>query len=58
MRRLLACGLSLALAVLAVTTFARTPAAQAPDRVLDACGPGKRSIDARALPAAVVAPGR
>ena len=58
MRRLLACGLALALAVLAVTTFARTPEAQTADRVLEACAPGKQTIDARALPAAVVDPGR
>jgi hypothetical protein len=58
MRRLLASGLALALAVLAVTTFARTPAAQTADRVLEACAPGKPSIDARALPAAVVTPER
>ena len=53
MRWLLACGLALALAVLAVTTFARTPEARTADRVLDACEPGKREIDARALPAVV-----
>lgn len=58
MRRLLASGLALALAVLAVTTFARTPAAQTADRVLEACAPGKETIDARALPAAVVDPER
>ena len=58
MRRLLASGLALALAVLAVTTLARTPAAQTADGVLEACGPGKQEIDARALPAAVVNPGR
>lgn len=57
MRWLLACGLALALAVLAVTAFARTPEARTADRVLDACGPGKQEIDARALPA-VVDPGR
>lgn len=50
MRRLLACGLALAMAALAVTTFARTPEAQAADRVLEACAPGKQTIDARALP--------
>ena len=55
MRRLLASGL--ALAVLAVTTFARTPAAQTADRVLEACEPGRQKIDARALPG-VVAPER
>ena len=53
MRRLLASGPALALAVLAVTTFAKTPAAQTPDRVLEACEPGKQEIDARALPATV-----
>ena len=58
MRRLLASGLALALAVLAVTTFARTPAAQTADRVLEACAPEKQTIDARALPAAVVTPER
>jgi hypothetical protein len=58
MRRLLACGLALALAALAVTTFARTPEAQTADRVLEACAPGKQTIDARALPATVVEPGR
>jgi hypothetical protein len=58
MGRLLASGLALALAVLAVTTFARTPAAQTVDRVLDACAPGEETIDARALPAAVVTPER
>ena len=57
MRRLLASGLALALAVLAVTTFARIPAAQTADGVLEACGPGKQEIDARALPD-VVAPER
>ena len=57
-RRLLASGLALALLLLAVTTFARTPAAQTADRVLDACAPGKETIDARALPAAVVTPER
>lgn len=56
MKRLLASGLALALAVLAVTTFASTPAAQTADGVLEACGPGKQEIDARALPA-VVEPG-
>ena len=58
MRRLLASGLALALAILAVTTLARTPAAQTTDRVLEACAPGKETIDARALPAAVVTPER
>src|SRR5215210_7420837 len=58
MRRLLTSGLALALAVLAVTTFARIPEAQTADRVLEACGPGKQQIKARALPAAVVDPGR
>jgi hypothetical protein len=58
MRRLLASGLALALAVLAVTTFARTPEAQTADRVLEACAPGEETIDARALPAAVVTPER
>src|ERR687893_2346487 len=58
MRRLLASGLALALAVLAVTTLARTPEAQTNDRVLEACAPGKETIDARALPAAVVSPER
>ena len=58
MRRLLASGLALALAVLVVTTFARIPEAQTADRVLQACGPGKQQIKARALPAAVVDPGR
>ncbi len=53
MRRLLASGLALALAVLAVTTFARTPAAQTADRVLEACAPGRQEIDARVLPATV-----
>ncbi len=53
MRRLLASGLALALAVLAVTTFARTPDAQTADRVLEACAPKKQTIDARALPGAV-----
>ena len=53
MRRLLASGLALALAVLAVTTLARTPEAQTNDRVLEACAPGKEAIDARALPATV-----
>ncbi len=53
MRRLLASGLALALAVLAVTTFARTPAAQGADRVLEACEPGRQKIDARALPGVV-----
>jgi hypothetical protein len=57
MRRLLACGLALALAALAVTTLARTPEAQTEARVLEACEPGKQEIDARALPA-VVDPGR
>lgn len=57
MRRLLASGLALALALLAVTTFARTPAAQTADGLLEACAPGKQSIDARALPG-VVAPER
>lgn len=57
MKRLLASGLALALAVLVVTTFARTPAAQTADRVLEACGPEKQEIDARALPG-VVAPER
>jgi len=56
MRRLLASGLALALAILAMTAFARTPAAQTADRVLEACEPGKPEIDARALPA-VVEPG-
>ena len=56
MRRLLASGLALALAVLAVTTFARTPAAQTADRVLEACTPKKQTIDATALPD-VVEPG-
>lgn len=58
MRRLLVSCVALALAVLAVTAFAKTPAAQTADRVLDACAPGKETIDARALPAAVVTPGR
>ncbi len=58
MRRLLASGLALALAVLAVTTFARTPAAQTADRVLEACAPARETIDARALPAAVLTPER
>ena len=58
MRRLLASGLALALAVLAVTTLARTPEAQTNDRVLEACAPGQETIDARALPAAVVSPER
>jgi hypothetical protein len=58
MRRLLAFGLALALAVLAVTTFAKTPEAQTADRVLDACAPGKETIDARALPAALLTPER
>ncbi len=58
MRRLLASGLALALAVLAVTTLARTPAAQTADRVLEACASGKETIDARALPAAIVTPER
>ena len=58
MRRLLASGLTLALAILAVTTLARTPEAQTTDRVLEACAPGKETIDARALPAAVVTPER
>jgi hypothetical protein len=57
-RRLLASGLALALAILAVTTLARTPEAQTTDRVLEACAPGKEIIDARALPAAVVTPER
>ena len=47
MRRLLASGLALALAILAVTTLARTPEAQTSDRVLEACAPGKETIDAR-----------
>ena len=54
MRRLLASGLALALALLAVTTLARTPDAQTANRVLDACTPEKQTIDARALPAAIV----
>jgi len=54
MSRLLASGLALALAVMAVTTFARTPAAQTADRVLEACAPGKQTIDARALPTAIL----
>ena len=58
MRRLLASGLALVLAVLAVTTLARTPEAQTADRVLDACAPDKETIDARALPAVVVTPER
>ena len=58
MRRLLASGLALALAVLAVTTFARTPAAQTADGVLEACEPGKQEIDARDLPGAIVSPER
>lgn len=58
MRRLLASGLALALAVLTVTTFARTPSAQTADRVLEACAPEKQTIDARALPAADVTPER
>src|SRR5918997_2454395 len=58
MRRLLASGLALALAILAVTTLARTPEARTTDRVLEACAPGKETIDARALPAAVVTPER
>ena len=58
MRRLLASGLTLALALLAVTTLARTPDAQTADRVLEACAPEKQTIDARALPAAVVTPER
>ena len=58
MRRLLASGLALALAILAVTTLARTPEAQTTARVLEACAPGKETIDARALPAAVVTPER
>jgi hypothetical protein len=58
MRRLLASGLALALAVLAVTTIARTPEAQTADRVLEACAPEKQAIDARDLPAAVVTPER
>lgn len=58
MRRLLASGLALALAVLAVTTLAGTPEAQTADRVLEACAPGNETIDARALPAAAVAPER
>ena len=58
MRRLLASGLALALALLAVTTLARTPDAQTADRVLEACAPEKQTIDARALPAAVVTPER
>ena len=56
MRRLLASGLALALAVLAVTTLARTPAAQTADRVLEACASKEQTIDARALPG-VVEPG-
>ena len=56
MRRLLASGLALALAVLAVTTFARTPAAQTAHRVLEACARKEQTIDARALPG-VVDPG-
>ena len=56
MRRLLASGLALALALLAVTTLARTPDAQTADRVLEACAPKKQTIDARALPG-VVEPG-
>ncbi len=58
MRRLLASGLALAVAVLAVTTFARTPAAETAEGVLEACGPGKQKIYARDLPAAVVNPER
>jgi len=58
LRRLLASGLALALALLAVTTLARTPDAQTADRVLEACAPEKQTIDARALPAAVVTPER
>ena len=42
MRRLLASGLALALAVLAVAAFAKTPDAQTADRVLEACEPGKQ----------------
>jgi len=53
MRRLLASGLALALAVLAVTTLARTPEAQTADRALKACDPAKGSLDARALPTIV-----
>ena len=53
MRRLLASGLALALAILAVTTLARTPEAQSADRVLEACEPEKQEIDAQALPATV-----
>jgi hypothetical protein len=53
MRRLLASGLALALALLAVTALARTPEAQTADRVLEACDPAKESLDARALPAVV-----
>lgn len=48
--------MALALAVLAVTTFARTPAARTADRVLEACARKEQTIDARALPR-VVEPG-
>lgn len=54
MSRLLACGLALALSVLALVAFAGTPEAQT--RVLEACESGKQEIDARALPG-VVEPG-
>lgn len=50
MRRLLACGLALALAALAVATLAGTPEAQTAGRVLEACEPRKQEIDARTLP--------
>jgi hypothetical protein len=53
MRRLLASGLALALAVLALTVLARPPVAQTADGTLAACAPGKQEIDARSLPGAV-----
>lgn len=50
MKRFLASGLALTLAVLLVATFARTPAAQTGAQVLKACEVDEQEIEASALP--------
>lgn len=50
MKRFLASGLALALAVLLVATFARAPAAQTGSQILEACEADEREIEASALP--------